>query len=172
MASYLIKDTTKEERAQIVADSLGNIDASCDGCRAGLAEMYQDYIDGKKEIREITMEFSDGLVHWTNRLDAKAKERGIKVQFIDMKEKGARGPVDLGFAPTGAETMSKGEFNSVCRAIGGYEKLIDQNCKDKDLLALVTYIAEEDRAETILKDWNDRSWDTFTLFATVRPCGM
>ena len=58
MASYLIKDTTKEERAQIVAESLGNIDASCDGCMAGLADMYQDYIDGKKEIREITMEFN------------------------------------------------------------------------------------------------------------------
>ena len=58
MKSYLIKDTTKEERAQIVADSLGNIDASCDGCMAGLADMYQDYIDGKKEIREITMEFN------------------------------------------------------------------------------------------------------------------
>ena len=58
MASYLIKDTTKEERAQIVADSLGNIDATCDGCMAGLADMYQDYIDGKKEIREITMEFN------------------------------------------------------------------------------------------------------------------
>ena len=58
MASYLIKDTTKEERQQIVADSLGNIDANCDGCMAGLADMYQDYIDGKKEIREITMEFN------------------------------------------------------------------------------------------------------------------
>ena len=58
MASYLIKDTTKEERAQIVAESLGNIDASCDGCMAGLADMYKDYIDGKKEIREITMEFN------------------------------------------------------------------------------------------------------------------
>ena len=58
MKSYLIKDTTKEERQQIVADSLGNIDASCDGCMAGLADMYQDYIDGKKEIREITMEFN------------------------------------------------------------------------------------------------------------------
>ena len=69
-----------------------------------------------------------------------------------MKEKGARGPVDLGFAPTGAETRSKGEFNSVCQAIGGYEKLIDQNCKDKDLLALVTYIAEEDRIEKMLKN--------------------
>lgn len=58
MAGYLIKDTTKEERQQIVAESLGNIEASCDGCMAGLAEMYQDYIDGKKEIREINMEFN------------------------------------------------------------------------------------------------------------------
>ena len=27
---------------------------------AGLAEMYQDYIDGKREIREINMEFRAG----------------------------------------------------------------------------------------------------------------
>ena len=46
MAGFLIKDTTREEREQIVADSLGNIDAYC------------DYIDGKKEIREINMEFN------------------------------------------------------------------------------------------------------------------
>ncbi len=58
MSGYLIKDTTKEERQQIVAESLGNIEANCDGCMAGLAEMYQDYIDGKKEIREINMEFN------------------------------------------------------------------------------------------------------------------
>ena len=55
---YLISETTKEEREQIVAESLGNIEASCDGCSAGLAEMYQDYIDGKKELRDINMEFN------------------------------------------------------------------------------------------------------------------
>ena len=64
------------------------------------------------------------------------KERGIKYQFIDMKEKG----------------LSKGEFQSVCKAIGGYDKLIDTDCKDKDLLALITYIAEEDKAEKILEN--------------------
>ncbi len=58
MSSYLIKDTSKEERQRIVEESLGNISANCDGCMAGLAEMYQDYIDGKKEIREINMEFN------------------------------------------------------------------------------------------------------------------
>lgn len=55
--SILIKDTTREERERIVKESLGNMDGACDGCMAGLAEMYQDYIDGKKEIRDINMEF-------------------------------------------------------------------------------------------------------------------
>lgn len=57
MNSILIKDTTREEREQIVAESIGCISGSCDGCMAGLAEMYQDYIDGKREIKDINMEF-------------------------------------------------------------------------------------------------------------------
>lgn len=64
------------------------------------------------------------------------KERGIKYQFIDMKEKG----------------MSKGEFQSVCQTLGGYEKLIDREHKDKDLLALLTYLAEEDRPEKLFEN--------------------
>ncbi len=55
--SILIKDTTKEERERIVAESIGNINGSCDGCASGLAEMYQDYIDGKREIKDINMDF-------------------------------------------------------------------------------------------------------------------
>jgi arsenate reductase-like glutaredoxin family protein len=64
------------------------------------------------------------------------KERGIKYQFIDMKEKG----------------LSKGEFNSVCQAVGGMDQLIDMDCKDKDLLALIQYIAAEDKADKILEN--------------------
>ena len=59
---YLISETTKEEREKIVAESLGNIEANCDGCMSGLAEMYQDYIDGKKELREINMAFNTRYV--------------------------------------------------------------------------------------------------------------
>lgn len=55
--SLLIRDTTREEREAIVRESLGNTEADCDGCMAGLADMYQDYIDGKREIRDITMAF-------------------------------------------------------------------------------------------------------------------
>ncbi len=60
--SILIKDTTKEEREKIVAESIGNINGSCDGCMAGLIEMYQPYIDGEKEIRDINMEFRANYV--------------------------------------------------------------------------------------------------------------
>lgn len=58
MKSILIKDTTREEREQIVAESIGNIESACDGCAPGLVEMYQEYIDGRKELRQINMEFN------------------------------------------------------------------------------------------------------------------
>ena len=55
--SIRIADTTREEREQIVADSIGNISGLCDGCSLGITEMYRDYIDGRKELREINAEF-------------------------------------------------------------------------------------------------------------------
>jgi len=58
MKSILIADTTREERERIVAESIGNIDGACDGCSPGLIEMYQDYIDGRRELREINMAFN------------------------------------------------------------------------------------------------------------------
>ncbi|MBQ2835036.1 MAG: purine biosynthesis protein PurH [Clostridia bacterium] len=57
MSSILIKDTTRKEREQIVEESLGGMDAACDGCSAGLYDMYQDYIDGRRELREINEEY-------------------------------------------------------------------------------------------------------------------
>ena len=57
MRSVLIADTTREERERIVAESIGNIDGACDGCSPGIIEMYQEYIDGVKELREVNMEF-------------------------------------------------------------------------------------------------------------------
>ena len=57
MKSLLIKDTTREEREQIVADSIRSIEAACDGCAPGVIEMYQAYIDGVKELREVNREY-------------------------------------------------------------------------------------------------------------------
>ena len=36
MVSILIKDTTREERARIVDEAIGNIEGLCDGCSPGL----------------------------------------------------------------------------------------------------------------------------------------
>ena len=58
MTSILIKDTTREECQQIVDDAIGNISASCDGCAEGIIEMYQAYIDGEMELREVNAAFN------------------------------------------------------------------------------------------------------------------
>ena len=62
---YLISETTKRGTLEaMVAESAGNIEVPAMAACRGLAEMYQDYIDGKKELREINMEFNaSGYVH-------------------------------------------------------------------------------------------------------------
>lgn len=64
------------------------------------------------------------------------KERNIKYQFIDMKEKG----------------MSKGEYNSVKQSVGGLDAMLDEKCKDRDALALIKYIADEDKDDKVLEN--------------------
>lgn len=54
----LICETTRAEREQIVRESLGVMEGLCDGCASGILRMYDDYIEGKKELREINEEFS------------------------------------------------------------------------------------------------------------------
>ncbi len=65
MKSLLIRDTTEEERRAIVEASLG-LPGSCDECSAGLADMYDDYIYGKRELSEITMSFRAGFTSAIN----------------------------------------------------------------------------------------------------------
>ena len=72
----------------------------------------------------------------TRKAERFFKERRIKFQSIDLKEKG----------------LSKGEFNSVMQAVGGVDAMIDPNCKDKDLLALVNYISADERAEKVMEN--------------------
>ena len=59
------------------------------------------------------------------------KERGIRFQYIDMKEK----------------SMSKGEFQSVMQAVGGLDAMLDPGCRDEEMAALVKYLAPEQRAD-------------------------
>lgn len=72
----------------------------------------------------------------TKKAERYFKERGIKFQSISLTEKG----------------MSKGEFNRVKQAVGGLDAMIDKACRDKDLLALIQYIAAEDREEKVLEN--------------------
>ena len=64
------------------------------------------------------------------------KERRIKVQFIDLKEKG----------------MSKGELQSVMLAVGGIDAVVDANAKDQDTVALITYLAESQKFDKLLEN--------------------
>lgn len=88
------------------------------------------YKDTRKNEMNIQI-FGTKKCNDTKKAERFFKERGIKFQFIDMKEKG----------------MSKGEFNSVAQVNGGLENMINWDGKDKDLLALIKYIADEDKLE-------------------------
>lgn len=55
--STLIKDTTKEERIQLIKSWIPADDGLID-CDIDLWDMYRDYINGEKEIAEINMSFS------------------------------------------------------------------------------------------------------------------
>lgn len=62
------------------------------------------------------------------------KERRISFQFIDLKEK----------------SMSKGELQSVANAVGGLDKLINPDAKDADTVALLQYLAADQKFEKVL----------------------
>lgn len=64
------------------------------------------------------------------------KERRIKFQFIDLKEKG----------------MSKSELESVMRCVGGIDGVLDRDAKDQDTVALITYLAESQKFEKLLEN--------------------
>lgn len=64
------------------------------------------------------------------------KERGIRFQNIDLKEK----------------PMSRGEFDSVKQALGGYEAMIDPGAKDKQTLALLQCLVAYQREEKLFEN--------------------
>ena len=69
----------------------------------------------------------------TKKAERYFKERNIKFQSVDLLQKG----------------LSKGEFTSICQAVGGMEKLIDTSHKD---YCMIAYLSEEDRMEKLLEE--------------------
>lgn len=72
----------------------------------------------------------------TKKAERYFKERGIKFQSVDMIQKG----------------LSKGEFNSIVKALGSYESIVDDKCKDRELLVLFQYLSEEDKENKLLEN--------------------
>ena len=64
------------------------------------------------------------------------KERGIRFQMVDLKEKG----------------MSRGEFDNVARAVGGWQNLVDPAAKDKQTLALLDALVEWQKEDKLFEN--------------------
>lgn len=64
------------------------------------------------------------------------KERRIKFQMVDLKEKG----------------LSRGEFDRVCQAVGGWQALVDGTAKDQDTLALLRWLDESQQADKLFEN--------------------
>ena len=72
------------------------------------------------------------------------KERRIKVQFIDLKEK----------------EMSKGELTSVMQAVGGIDKLLNPNPKAKDEETLALPVSASINCSKTSRFWPSPSYAT------------
>lgn len=60
MKSYLIKDTTKQERIELIRQWVP-LDEELEDCEIDLWDMYRDYINGTREISEINAAFAEGM---------------------------------------------------------------------------------------------------------------
>ena len=78
----------------------------------------------------------------TKKAERFFKERGIKYQSVDILSKG----------------MSKGEFNSVATAVGGWENLVDASSKAYQNSTMQYLAYDDDKIEKLL--------ETPTMFKT------
>lgn len=72
----------------------------------------------------------------TRKAERWFKERGIRFQFVDLREKG----------------LSRGELQSVAQAAGGADALADPACRDGALYTLFTYLTPEARFDKLLEN--------------------
>lgn len=66
----------------------------------------------------------------TKKAERYFKERGIKYQYVDILTKG----------------LSRGELDSVVRALGGIDAVIDEKAKD---YCMIKYLYDEDKADKL-----------------------
>ena len=71
----------------------------------------------------------------TKKAERFFKERGIKFQKIDILDKG----------------LSKKEYESVCKAVGGWENLVDETSKAYEK-HYMKYLSDSDKEEKLLEN--------------------
>ena len=142
MKSILIKDTTREEREEIVRKALwGSCGAECEFCsgcdnRGGgrIESLYQPYIEGKKEIA-LSPDFSRALLSLRSFMFANVYN-SPEVQAVTDKEK-----VDL-----------------IIRSLYGY--FLDH---PDEIPGVYKEIEKEDGTNVAVKDWISGMTDRYAL---------
>ena len=76
--SILIKDTTREERIKIVEESMSWADSSCEMDELGID--YDQYIDGKKELRELNQEYKANYIK-TSMVNGETERSGCGMGY-------------------------------------------------------------------------------------------
>ena len=72
----------------------------------------------------------------TRKAERYFKERRIRYQLIDLREKG----------------MSRGELSAVLRAVKGIDNLLDPSAKDQQTLTLMHYLTDSARLDKLLEN--------------------
>ncbi|MBR6102317.1 MAG: ArsC family transcriptional regulator [Ruminococcus sp.] len=72
----------------------------------------------------------------TKKAERFFKERGIRFQSVDTAVKG----------------LSKRELESVIKAVGSLDDLIDDKCRDQDTYLLIKYLSDADRLGKVLEN--------------------
>lgn len=95
--------------------------------------MKRDFWEDKRMNIQI---FGTSKCFDTKKAQRYFKERGIRFQMIDLKEK----------------EMSRGEFENVARALGGWEQLVDPAAKDKQTLALLDALVDWQKEDKLFEN--------------------
>lgn len=85
MESILIKDTTKQQRIELIRQ-WNTYDDGLDNCDIDLFDMYRDYIDGKREIAEINQAFTPEYVMEEEPEAVKRKRKDKVLIVVDMQK--------------------------------------------------------------------------------------
>lgn len=95
--------------------------------------MKRDFWEDKRMNIQI---FGTSKCFDTKKAQRYFKERGIRFQMIDLKEK----------------EMSRGEFENVARALGGWEQMVDPAAKDKQTLALLDALVDWQKEDKLFEN--------------------